>query len=107
MVNHTKLDTAQIIASGILGRVAPKSKQPAGLILASVAAEDSREDILAGLANDGIQGNDYYGVWRIWKEGDKYSGELLQYREMTDSFCDASISEAANFAQEWMEVCCV
>ena len=104
-IDHTKWDTGQVLAHGVLNRPIPKSSLPADAKLTSVQEEDfnekkARDGLLAG----GLHAAMYYGCWSIWKDGDRYSGELMQYRNVTDRLEQASLDEAVEKAEEWFSV---
>lgn len=106
MVDFTKWDSGQVIQNGVLNRTAPESRMPADAILQSLDEEDaSEEKIREMLLAGGIRASMYYGVWKIWKDGDGYSGQLMQYRNETGRLDRVSLDEAVNTAQEWHGVC--
>lgn len=101
-----RLDTAGVLASGILNIPAPKTSRPDGFKGESVEEfEWTEETLRAGLEKGGLDASMYYGCWNIWKTENGYSGELLQYRNITDSFTDQSVEYALEKAQEWASGC--
>lgn len=105
-MDNRRLDTAGVLASGILGIDAPKSKCPDSAALTDVYdCEWTVDELRTGLQAGGLSGAMYYGCWTIWKTEAGYSGELFQYRAVTDSFVDASLDAALEKAEEWAENC--
>lgn len=106
MVDYTKWDTSQVIANGVLNRAAPDSRVPKDAVLQDVDDEDgSEESIRKALLAGGISAPMYYGVWKIWKDGDGYSGQLMQYRNETGRFDKVTLDEAVETALEWWSTC--
>ncbi len=105
-MDFRRLNTAEVLASGILNKPVPLSRQPDDARLTKVDEEDCGEDALrAGLQGGGLKASMYYGCWSIWKAGDGFDGELFQYRAVTDSFSGATLDEATEKAGEWAALC--
>jgi len=105
-IDDRRLNSGQVLAAGILGIAPPKTRCPDPGALVGVDEEDLREEtLLAGLNAGGLDAPMYYGCWRIWKTATGFSGELMQYRAMTDQFADAAIEFALQKAQEWGAAC--
>lgn len=106
-MDNRKLNTRQIIDAGILGLPAPERRCPADAKLQRVGEDEISENILrAGLEGGGLTASMYYGCWDIWRTESGFSGELLQYRSVTDQFTDAPIEQALEKAAEWAAGCC-
>lgn len=106
-MDNRKLNTRQIIDAGILGIKAPDRRCPADAKLQRVGEDEISENILrAGLEAGGLTASMYYGCWDIWRTESGFSGELLQYRSVTDQFTDAPIEQALEKAVEWAAGCC-
>lgn len=117
MIDNRKMDTAQAIAFGILNIKPPKSDAPDDDSIKYFKAEycdvpegfdgEDRDDNfkIALERNMGIKGCMYYGVWRIWPTEKGFSGELIQYRSITDNIKDVSLDDAVNQATEWYRDC--
>lgn len=106
MVDNRRWNTQQIIDGGILSRPMPESKRPGDAKLVSVDDDDlSPETLKRGLEAGGLRAYQYYGCWEIWKTKNGYSGELFQYRAVTDSFDDVSIDDAVQKAETWASNC--
>lgn len=85
----------------IINKLPPDSARPTGVDL-QVLDDPVNEDILREmLLKGGIDAAWYYGCWCIWKDGDAYNGELMQYRSLTDSFTKATLDEAVEKAEKW------
>jgi hypothetical protein len=93
--------------SGILGLPIPETKAPPIEYEKIDDFDHSLEDIAEALkSTNGIEASQYYGCWRIWKTEKGFSGELLQYRSVTDEFEGLSFEEALDKAEEWFRDCC-
>jgi hypothetical protein len=103
-MDHTKLDSGQVLAAGILNRSMPTSHCPDDAQLQDVD-EDHPEAFRSGLEAGGLKASMYYGCWSIWKTDQGYSGELFQYRSCTEAFANQSIEHALEKAHEWYEGC--
>jgi hypothetical protein len=91
---------------GILNMPKPVSKCPDRDKLTGIDQEDWTEEAMkTGLETGGICASQYYGVWKIWKTERGFSGELMQYRAVTDEFTDQPIETALEKAEEWIEGC--
>lgn len=91
---------------GILDLPVPTSGCPKGAVLASVDEEDlSEETLRQGLEAGGLAAAMYYGCWKVWKTDAGFSGELMQYRSVTDDFEDLPLDEALERASEWGYAC--
>lgn len=105
-MDDRRFNTGQLLDMGILDMPKPTSKCPDRAALAEIEQEDYTEESLrAGLESGGIAASQYYGVWKIWKTESGFSGELLQYRAVTDEFTDISLDDALDKAEEWLEGC--
>lgn len=105
-MDHTRLDTAGVLAAGILNIPAPKTSRPDGFKGEHVEEFGwSEETLRDGLEKGGLDASMYYGCWAIWKTEKGYSGELLQYRNITDSFTDKDQDFALEKSQEWASGC--
>lgn len=105
MVDNTKWDSGQVIMNGVLDRPMPRSSRPVDSVLASVDEDDAGEEKLRkGLEAGGLSASMYYGCWAIWKTTEGFSGELMQYRNCTDSFRDQPMEVALEKAEEWFLV---
>lgn len=105
-MDDRRLNTMDILASGLMTKPAPISKVPDGLALAEVEEGDwSEEALSSGLERGGLTASMYYGCWSIWKTGEAFSGELLQYRSITDAFEGQSLEFALDKAIEWASGC--
>lgn len=106
MVDHTKWDTEQVIQNGVLERTAPKDRVPADAKLTDLDEEDGSEEKIRGaLLDGGVRAYMYYGCFKVWKDGDAYSGQLMQYRNETGRFDKVSLDEALKATSEWWEEC--
>jgi hypothetical protein len=84
----------------------PKRAQPEGLELAYVDQHDiSEATFSAMLQSGGMTALQYYGCWSIWRTENGFSGELLQYRQITESFTDAPLPTALETALYWASEC--
>jgi hypothetical protein len=107
MIDKTKWDTGQAFMAGVLGREAPRTQCPyLPKALHRVDEDEPIDAIRPNLeAGPGVDAPMYYGCWRIWKQADGlYAGELMQYRNMTDKFVDATLDDAMAKASEWHAV---
>lgn len=105
-MDDRRWSTAEVLMYGVLNRPVPERSQPDGLDLVKVDEDDlSAETIRAGLEAGGIKASQYYGVWSIWKAGDGYDGELLQYHAVTDSIKGVTLDEAVEKARYWGKNC--
>ncbi len=104
-MDERRLDTGQILASGILSKPTPNSNVPADANLKDVGNDWSEESVREGLGSGGIKASMYYGCWSIWKAHESFSGELMQYRSITDHFEDVSFDVALEKALFWAEEC--
>lgn len=100
-IDNTRWDTGQALANGVLDRRMPESKCPADAKLESVDEEGfSEEKARAGLEAGGLTASMYYGCWSIWKTDVGFSGELMQYRNVTDRLQNATLDEAVEKAED-------
>jgi len=105
-MDHTRLDTMGCLNAGILDRPRPKTARPDNFIGEDVLEFEWTEySLKAGLEKGGLSASMYYGCWEIWKTEKDYSGELLQYRNITDSFTDQGVEFALEKAKEWASGC--
>jgi len=105
-MDHKRLSTGDILDFGILERTPPKSMCPVDAVLAEVDESQFDDDSLrAGLIAGGLEASMYYGVWKIWKDGDGFSGELMQYRVVTETLAKVSLADAVEHAYEWATNC--
>lgn len=105
-MDNRRLNTGQVLNTGILDINAPESKCPENAKKTSVEEFEWSEDtLLEGLKGGGLTGCIYYGCWDIWKTDKGFSGELMQYRSCTDEFKDKDINFALEKAQEWASGC--
>ena len=116
MIDSRRLSTEQAVAAGILDLEPAESVAPGGrseyleadyLETPQGFEGQSREDNwrLALERGMGLHALMFYGSWIIWPDGDAFSGELVQYRAMTDSFQKRPIAEALEKAAAWFRVC--
>lgn len=106
MVDDTRWNTAQVLANGVLDRPSPRSGCPDDAVLADVDEGDTApEKLREGLEAGGLTASMYYGCWKIWKTAGGFSGELMQYRNCTDSFQDGPLEEAIERAESWASTC--
>jgi hypothetical protein len=106
MIDRNRWSTADCLANGVLDRAAPPDACPKDANLASVNEDDLSEATLRrGLESGGLDALMYYGCWQIWKSGDAFDGELLQYRSVADQFRGLSIDDALDKAMEWGGAC--
>ena len=83
-----------------------KLRRPSGASLQRVDEEEWSEECLRdGLDSGGLVAWMYYGAWSIWRDGSGYSGELHQYRQLTDSFEVQPLEFALEKAIEWAKGC--
>ena len=101
-----RLNTMQARASGILGIKPPKSKAPENIEFTEVGDSIDRDELENAIKSGGICANAYYGCWKIWGSADGYSGELFQYRAITDQFKNQPFDFASAKAIEWAIGCC-
>jgi hypothetical protein len=105
-MDNRRWDTGAILAGGILNITPPKSLCPPDTVLVDVDEEDLSDGTLrAGLEAGGLSASMYYGVWKIWRTAAGFSGQLMQYRSVTDSFTDRPLDEALEKALEWAGGC--
>lgn len=106
MMDTRKFDTGQLMDMGILDMPKPISKCSDRSTLVEIEQENYDEvSLRAGLESGGIRASQYYGVWNIWKTPGGYSGELFQYRVVTEEFADQPIEFALEKAECWLEEC--
>jgi len=105
-MDERRFDTGQLLDMGILNLPLPQTrrKNSAGLIEVD-QDEYTEESLRGGLEAVGLCASQYYGCWRIWKTDTGYSGELLQYRVVTEEFTDKDIEFALEKAEEWVAGC--
>ena len=105
-MDNRRWNTGQVLKGGILNKEPPQSKLPDGAKLESVDELDTTEATLRkGLESGGLRASMYYGCWKIWRTERGYSGELLQYRSVTDEFSDVTLADALEKASEWASGC--
>ena len=104
-MDNTRLNTMGCLNAGILDRPAPDTACPKNFDRQRVNYEWTEESLWSGLEKGGLSATMCYGCWKIWKTEKGYSGELLQYRKITDSFSDDTIEYAFKKAQEWAIGC--
>ena len=105
MINDRKLSTADILASNILNISPPDTKHPEINYIDYDELEYDSDKIHECLKINGVEGCMYYGVWKVWPDEKGFSGELLQYRSITDEFTGVSIDVAVEKCIEWAGVC--
>lgn len=106
MVDNTKWTAQQLIAAGVLERTPPDSLCPTDAKLTTLNENHGGEEAIeAALRSGGIYAPMCYGLWRIWAAGDKYDGELMQYRQVTDRLHGATLEQAIERAKYWWSVC--
>lgn len=104
-MDNRRLNTGEVLMSGILYRPAPDFLIPDRSGFHQVGTDDEgtltverfRDLLEAG----GIESSQYYGCWAICKADDGYVGELLQYRRRTEEFHCYSLDDAAVQAMKW------
>lgn len=105
-MNDLRLDTRTIMEAGILDLTPPDTAMPNNAILNEVDENNYTDDELEeGLINGGLKASMYYGCWAIWNGQNGYSGELLQYREITEFFEDQPLNIALAKARCWAREC--
>jgi hypothetical protein len=105
-MDYMRLDTSGVLSDGILNRPVPKTSCPEGFSGERVDEyEWSEESLLDWLEKSGLEASMYYGCWNIWKTEKGYSGELRQYRTITEAFTDQDTAYALDKAQEWASGC--
>jgi hypothetical protein len=105
-MDERRLSTADVLASGILNKPAPRTGRPQNVEFASVYEDEwTRQSLEDGLQAGGVEGAFYYGCWAGWKTESGYSGELLQYRSVTDSFENVDLDEAVSKLGLWAVRC--
>lgn len=104
-MDNRRLNTSEVLFSGILEKPAPISNAPSDVKLADITYDWTEESIREGIEKGGVTASMYYGCWKVWKTEEFYNGELLQYRSITDSFENATIEEALEKAVEWANSC--
>jgi hypothetical protein len=91
MMDSRRLDTAGVLASGIINMPAPKTDIPHDReeIAGSSDYDNplSEAELIAALDADKlIVSANYYGIPYVWREAEgRYHGRLLQYRNVTES----------------------
>lgn len=82
-----RLSTIQCIEDGIGDLPKPKTSDPK-ISRWDLVRDNTcdREFLRAGLEKGGLKASMYCGIWKIWKTEKGFSGELLQYRVITESF---------------------
>jgi hypothetical protein len=105
-MDNRRMSTSQILAAGILNKKPPATRTPDDATMETVEeGEWNQESLRSGLEKGGLEASMYYGRWSIWKVGDTFSGELMQYRSVTDAFDGATPDEALEKAEQWAEAC--
>lgn len=105
-MDNRRFNTTQLLTLGILDLPTPKQEVPSKAKLQHVDEDDIQEDTLRkGLLIGGLSASMYYGCWSIWGTDNGYSGELLQYRSVTDKFKNESLKIALEKALEWAQGC--
>jgi len=101
-----RLDTAGVIASGILGIPAPTTGIPEDRETVSASGENYEgfigvEAVVAAVeAGNVVSASNYYGIPSAWRASEGvYRGTLLQYRAITEDPTFATVDELA----EWFE----
>lgn len=100
-----RLSTADFLRSGMMNMPAPETRVPEGIDLHDLYLDENEiipkyiKDLLA--KGDGVEAAQDYGCWAVWKVNDGYDGELMQYRRITEGFCNRSLDEAADRAYTW------
>src|SRR3954464_793433 len=106
MIDHRKLNTAEIIGMGILAKSPPKSKIPKKIDLVEIDESEGLEVIRSKLEKEaGVSVSMYYGCWAIWRTEQGYFGELYQYYSRTDEFDEFDLDAAVAKAEEWFLTC--
>lgn len=105
-MDNRKWNTERIYEEGILNLPIPDTSHP-DINYAEINDYDHGiGDIEEILEKEGaITASQYYGCWYVWKTEKGYSGELLQYRAVTESFTDIPYGEALDKVEEWFEAC--
>ena len=103
-MDNRRWNTQQILGGGILDKPIPETSQPEGLKLLD-DEKYSEDGVRSDLESGGLTAAQYYGCWSIWQTPSGYSGELIQYRSVTDRISDAPIDEAIEKAMEWASSC--
>lgn len=104
-MKHTKLNSIESLVL-VLNNTIPQVSCPKDFNGDMVEEFNwTKKSLKTGLENGGLSAHMNYGCWDIWKTENGYSGELLQYRDVTDKFTDKSIKYALAKAQEWASGC--
>lgn len=105
-MNEIKWNTEQCLLNGVLDRPKPKSSVPENFKGEEVKEYKwDEESLQKGLLKGGLTALMYYGCWDIWKTQNGFSGELMQYRKVTDTFHDQNLKFALKKAEEWAMGC--
>jgi hypothetical protein len=101
-MDERKLNTEEILASGIMNLPTPKTEIPENRVAESVhtyeESEFNKKNIIAHLLNNKlVHCSEYYGVVYLWQEGNLYRGNLLQYRQLTEDETFENAEEAVNW----------
>lgn len=107
-MDYRRLDTAGVIASGIIGMPAPKTEIPrdrdefdpsTGAYGESLVELDQ---IVAAIERgEVITCSNYYGIPYAWKQADGvYRGTLLQYRAISEDPTFATANECAEWYRD-------
>lgn len=106
MMDNRRWDTSKILAGGVLDIEAPPAAHPKDIDYEEVEEREWSADSLSNaIKRGGLHGCMYFGIWWIWKSPGGYSGELFQYRLVTDHFEDESEEFALNKSIEWASGC--
>jgi hypothetical protein len=109
----TRLDTAAVLAGGILSRPAPKRNAPPDAERFDASAEQSdgyegyagNQAVIAAIdSGKVVTAFNYYGIPELWKAADgTYRGELFQYCNCAEAPTFATAIKAAEWFAERYE----
>lgn len=100
------MDNRKPDSMGALGITPPASKVPEGFNGHIVEEQEWNEEGLQNnLESGGLTAIMYYGCWDIWPTEKGFSGELMQYRAVTDEFEDEPLDVALGKAVHWATNC--
>lgn len=106
-MDNRRMNTEQVLFSGGFGLIPPPSKVPPNFVGQIVEEwEWTQDQLRAGLESGGLDAYMYYGCWHIWRtEENRYSGQLMQYRLVTEEFHGLSLEDALAEAIDWGTAC--
>ncbi len=104
-MDKRRLSSLQCMSAGILFTPAPDLKAPTDVEYSEIEGPD--EDRIRGFlaAGKNVEGSMCYDCWSVWKTEGGWSGELAQYRSVTESFENVDTDTAVATAYEWACEC--